>query len=116
MHARRRCASLTSLSGAPRLMPRSLCLCLPIKGVEAPGVSVMAESYWEVYVVGRWDQVAPGHSAGLHIGLAAGWEEMVVTPWGGDHGSSDFSVVVSICQDGVGWRHVCPLSVRHATS
>ena len=43
-----------------------------MEGVEAPGVGVMAESYWEICVVGRWDQVAPGHSAGLHVGFAAG--------------------------------------------
>ena len=59
-------------------------------------------------LVGRRDQVALGHSAGLHVGFTAGWEEMVVAPWGEDCGSSDFSVVAAIRQDGVGWRRVCP--------
>ncbi len=79
-----------------------------MEGAEAPGVGVMAESYWEVCVVCRWDQVALGHSAGLHVGFATGWEEMVLLPaWGGDHGSLDFFVVAAICQGGVEWRCVC---------
>ena len=67
-----------------------------MEGVEALGVGVVAESYWEVCVVSCWDQVAPGHSAGLRVGFLVGWEEMVVAPWGGG-------------------MEAC-LSVRHATS
>ncbi len=51
-----------------------------MEGAEASGVSVVAESYWEVCVVGHWDQVAPGHSASLRVGFVAGWEEMLVAP------------------------------------
>ena len=72
-----------------------------MEGTEAPGVGVVAESYWEVCVICLWDQVALGHSAGLRVGFAAEWEEMVVAPWGGDHGSSDYFVVTAICQGGV---------------
>ena len=77
-----------------------------MEGVGALGVDDVAESYWEVCVVCRQDQVALGHSAGLHVGFVVGWEEMVVAPLGGDHGSSDFFVVAAICQGGVEWIFV----------
>ena len=79
-----------------------------MEGAEALGVGVVVESYWEVCVVWRQDQVVLGHSAGLQVGFAVGWEEMVVAPWGGGHGSLDFFVVAAICQGGVEWRRVCP--------
>ena len=79
-----------------------------MEGAEAPGIGVVAESYWEVCVVCRWDQVALGHSAGLHVGFTAVWEEMVVALWGGDHGFLDSFVVPAIHQGEVEWRCVYP--------
>ncbi len=79
-----------------------------MEGAEAPVVGIVVGSYWELSVVGLWDWVAPERSAGLCVGFAAGWEEMAVAPWGGRHGSTDFSVVTAICQDGWGWKYVCP--------
>ena len=75
---------------------------------QAPVIGVVVESYWECCVVGLWDQVIPDHSAGLLIGFVAELEEMAVAPWGGDNGSLDFFLVVTICLDGWGWKHVYP--------
>ncbi len=92
-------------------LPVQVCnlgLRLPMEGAEAPFVGVVVGSYWEFGVVGLWDWVAPERSAGLCVGFVAGWEETAVAPWGGHHGSLEFSVVAAICQDGWGWKHVCP--------
>jgi hypothetical protein len=79
-----------------------------MEGAEAPGVGVVAESCWEVCVVWHRDQVALGHSVGLHVGSAAVWEEMVVALWGEDHVVAGSFVVAAIRRGVVEWRRVYP--------
>jgi len=82
---------------------------LQMEGTDAPVVGIVVVRYWGLFgVVGLWDWVALEHSAGLCVGFVTGWEETAVAPWGGHHGSSDFSVVAAIHQNGWGWKHVYP--------
>ena len=50
----------------------NLCLHLPMEGAKALVIGIVVERYWEVGVVGLWDQVAPDHSVSLCVGFAAG--------------------------------------------